>query len=218
MAGSRASSVIGSGGAELGGPAGGDDHPAVRGQHRDRQRHRRPPPAFDVQRLDDVDNPFRGSAVAAEVAAGPAGGTRDRPGRRISTPGARPPPPPPPARTVARSRSGSTFGDEQLRAPGLGVPAALPDLHPLGPGGSGAGLHPVGVKDRDRVARRLSRPAGRRRPPASPGTRPPACGSAARSLRRHRNAPAPPWPSRPLPCSLPHPPCFLHRSNLCSRT
>ena len=44
---------------------------------------------------------------------------------------------------------------QQFRAAGLRVPAALPDVHPLGPGRRGAGPHPVRVEHRDRSPARL---------------------------------------------------------------
>ena len=60
MAGSRASSVIGSGAQNSAEPPRRDDRPAVRGQHRDRQHIGDPDRAFDVKGFDDIDNPFRG--------------------------------------------------------------------------------------------------------------------------------------------------------------
>ena len=52
------------------------------------------------------------------------------------------------------SRSGSTWAIEQIGAAGLRVPAALADVHSLGPRRGGARLHPVRVKDGNRVAGR----------------------------------------------------------------
>ena len=193
IAGSRASSVIGSGAQNSAESARRDDHPAMRGQHRDRQHVGDTDRAFDVQRLDDVDDPFRGGGCRIR-----SSGRGPRAGRRPPRTAGSPPPErwipplPPPARRAARPDR-----DRPARSAGPGIGTARRGgagrRAPPRPGGGGARLHPVRVEDRDRVAGRLGRPAGPPPPPASPGTRPPGFASWScrhRSVTREVGCPA----------------------------
>ena len=142
-------------------------HRPMGGQHRHLQVVGDADAALDVQRLDRVDDPFRGGRprtrssgpVRAPGRPPPRSAAPRRPARAASTAAAT-------GSNIRASRSWSTPRDQQVRAAGLGVPAALADVHPLGAGRGRARLHPVRVEHRDRVGGRPVRlPGGRHRRP-----------------------------------------------------